>query len=68
LLDSIGHFLQVNRLEIYTEIPPTVAMSETIIMILVELLSALAFTTKEIKKGKLSEFVIGEGIYYLTKE
>jgi hypothetical protein len=66
LLESIGHFL--NRLEIYAEIPPTEAMNEMIVKILVELLSTLALTTKEIQRGKLSESVVGEGNYYLTYE
>jgi hypothetical protein len=65
LLESIGHFL--NRLEIYTEIPPTEAMNEMIVKILMELLSTLALTTKETKQGKLSEsMIIGEGIYQVT--
>jgi hypothetical protein len=59
LLKSIGHFL--NRLEIYTEIPPTEAMNEMIVKILVELLSTLALTTKEVQQGKLSESIVGEG-------
>ena len=66
LLESIGQFL--NRLEIYTEIPPTEAMNEVIVKILVELLSTLALTTKETKQGKLSESVFGERIYYATHE
>jgi hypothetical protein len=66
LLESIGHFL--NRLEIYTEIPPTEAMNEMIVKILVELLSTLALTTKEIQQGKLSESTVSEGIYYRTYE
>jgi hypothetical protein len=66
LLEFIGHFLYL--LEIYTEIPPTEAWNEMIIKILVELLSTLALTTKETKQGKLSECIIGEGIYYLTYE
>jgi hypothetical protein len=66
LLESIGHFL--HRLEIYTEIPPTEAMNEMVVKILVELLSTLALTTKETKQGKLSESIVGEGIYYLTYE
>jgi hypothetical protein len=66
LLESIGHFL--NRLEVYTEIPPTEAMNEMIVKILVELLSILALTTKEIQRGKLSKSIVGEGIYYLTYE
>ena len=64
MLESIGHFL--NRLEIYAEIPPTEAMNEMIVKILIELLSTLALTTKETKQGKLSKSIVGEGIYYLT--
>ena len=60
LLESIGHFL--NRLEIYAEIPPTEAINEMIVKILVELLSTLALTTKETKRGKLGEPIVGEGI------
>ncbi len=66
LLESIGHFL--SRLEIYTEIPPTDAMNDMIVKILVELLSTLALATKEIKRGRFSESVVGEGMYYLIRE
>ena len=66
MLESIGHFL--NRLEIYTRIPPTEAMNEMIVKILVELLSTLALTTNETKQGKLSESIVGEGVYKLTYE
>jgi hypothetical protein len=62
----MGHFL--NHLKIYTEIPPTQAMNVMIVEILVELLSTLALMTKEIKKGKLSESIVGKGIYCLTYE
>ena len=64
MLESIAHFL--NRLKIYTEIPPTEAMNEIIVKILVELLSTIASTTKETKQGKLSESIACEGIYYVT--
>jgi hypothetical protein len=43
-------------------------MNEMIVKILVELLSTLALTTKEIQQGKLSESIVGEGIYHLTYE
>ena len=66
MLESTGHFLK--RLDIYTEIPPTEAMDEMIVKILVELLSTLASATKETKQGKLSESIVGEEIYYLTYE
>ena len=38
-------------------------MNEMIVKILVELLSTLALTTKETKQGKLSESIIGGGVY-----
>jgi hypothetical protein len=53
LLESIGHFL--NRLDIYTKVPPSVGMSEMIVKILVEILSILALATKQIRQGKSSE-------------
>jgi hypothetical protein len=57
LLESIEHFL--SRLDIYTKIPPTAAITEVVVKILVELLSTLALTTKQIKQGKLGEPVFG---------
>ncbi len=51
LFESIEQFL--NRLEIYTKVPHTVAMTEIIVKILVELLSILALTTKQIKQGRM---------------
>jgi hypothetical protein len=53
LFESIGNFVQ--RLEIYTEIPLTTAMTNMVTKIIVELLSTLALATKEIKRGRLSE-------------
>jgi len=58
LLESIEHFFL--RLDIYTNIPPTVRMTEMIVKILVELLSTLAVVTKQIRQGKSSESVLGE--------
>jgi replicative DNA helicase len=57
LLEMIEHFL--NRLDICTKIPPTVAMTEIIVKILVELLSTLALATRQIKQGKPSESIFG---------
>jgi hypothetical protein len=58
LLESIETFLR--RLDIYANIPPTPAMCEILVKILVELLSILALATKEIKQGRLSEsFLVG---------
>ena len=58
LLESIEHFL--NRLDIYTKVPPTPAMTEIIVKIMVELLSTLALATKQIKQGRPSEFVYAD--------
>jgi hypothetical protein len=65
LLESIDHFL--NRLDIYTKIPPTIAMTEVVVKILVELLAILALATKHIKQGKPSESVFGDVSYNLTR-
>ena len=54
LLESIESFL--NRLDIYTKVPPTPAMTEIIVKILVELLSTLALATKQIRQGRPSKF------------
>jgi hypothetical protein len=43
------------RLEIYTEVPPTTEMMDTIIRIMVEVLSILGIATKEIRQGRISE-------------
>ena len=64
LLESVEHFL--NRLDIYTRIPPTVPMTEMVVKILVELLSTLALATKQMKEGRSSESIFHEALYYLT--
>ncbi|KAH9986995.1 hypothetical protein BJV74DRAFT_508193 [Russula compacta] len=53
LLESISNFLR--RLDIYTKIPPTMAMTELIVKILVQLISTLAVATKQIKQGRLKK-------------
>ena len=60
LLESIEHFLK--RLDIYTKVPPTPAMTEIVVKILVELLSTLALTTKQIRQGRPSEFAFADAI------
>ena len=65
LLEAIEHFLK--RLDIYTKIPPTVAMNEMVVKILVELLSTLALAAKQVKQGKSSEFVFGDALYHLAQ-
>jgi hypothetical protein len=55
LLESIESFL--NRLDIYTKVPSTPAMSGIIVKIMVELLSTLALATNQIRQGQPSELV-----------
>jgi hypothetical protein len=43
------------RLEIYTEVPPTTEMTDTIVQIMVEVISVLGIATKDIKQGRMSE-------------
>ena len=58
LLESIEHFLK--RLDIYTKIPPTPAMDEILIKIMVELVSTLALATAELKQGRPSESFLAD--------
>jgi hypothetical protein len=53
LFDRIGNFLL--RLEIYTGVRPTAAMTDIIVQIMVEVLTILAVATKEVERGRLSE-------------
>ena len=55
LFNRIERFF--GRLEIYTGITPTTAMRAIIIDIMVEILSILAIATKEVKRGRFSEFI-----------
>ena len=56
LLESMEHLLE--RLDIYTRIPPTPLMDEIVVKIIVELISTLALATKELEEGQPSEFVL----------
>ena len=62
LLQSIEHFLK--RLDVYTKIPPTPAMDEMVVKIMVELLSTLALATKEVKQGRPSESLLADVLRY----
>jgi hypothetical protein len=53
LFSGIERFFQ--RLEIYTGITPTTAMTNITVDIMVEILTILAIATKEVKCGRLSE-------------
>jgi hypothetical protein len=46
------------RLEIYTEVPPTVEMMDIIIQIMVEVLSILGIVTREIKQSRMSTYLL----------
>jgi hypothetical protein len=46
------------RLESYTKVPPTAAMTDIIVKIMIEVLSILAIATKEIKRGRSSNTLI----------
>ena len=56
LLELIEHFL--SRIDIYIRIPPTPAMDEMVVKIIVELFSTLALATRELKQGRSSESVL----------
>ena len=44
-----------NRLESYTSVPPTAAMTDVIVKIMIEILSILGIATKEIRQGRSSK-------------
>ena len=46
------------RLEIYTELPSTMEMMDTMIQIMTEILSVLGVATKEIKQGRTSKYLL----------
>jgi hypothetical protein len=46
------------RLEIYTELPLTMEMMDTMIQIMTEILSVLGIATKDIKQGRTSKCLL----------
>jgi hypothetical protein len=56
------------RLEIYTEVPPTIEMTATIIQIMVEVLSILGIATKEVKRGRISKYFLYRYSIVLLKD
>ena len=52
IFECIENFLK--RLEIYTKVPPTPAITDIVVKILIELLSVLALATKSISRGRFS--------------
>jgi hypothetical protein len=57
LFERIESFFK--RLESYTEVPPTNAMTDIIVKIMVEVLNIFAIATKEIKQSRASEKELG---------
>jgi hypothetical protein len=53
IFEQIESFFR--RLEIYTEVPPTPLMKDTMVRIMVEVLDMLGIATKEIKQSRTSE-------------
>ena len=56
LFERIENFFK--RLESYTEVPPTEAMSDINVKILVEVLNLFAIATKEMKQGRASAYYL----------
>ncbi|KAF8270957.1 hypothetical protein EI94DRAFT_1698457 [Lactarius quietus] len=56
LFECIKHFFQ--RLEPYTNVPPTVAMTDMMMHIMVEVLGILGTATKQMQQGKASEVIL----------
>ena len=52
LFERIEYFFK--RLESYTEVPPTDAMTDIVVKIMVEVLNIFAIATKEMKQGRAS--------------
>jgi hypothetical protein len=55
LFNQIGYFFR--RLEIYTGILPTIAMTDIIVEIIVRVITILGIATKEMQGGRLSEWI-----------
>jgi len=53
LFESFESFLR--RLDIYTKIPSTTAITEVIVKILAELLSTISLAIEQVKRGRLSK-------------
>ena len=56
LFESFDNFL--SRLSIYAEIPPTPAVTDILVKIIIELIATLALATKQVKQGRFSEFFL----------
>jgi hypothetical protein len=61
IFERIEHFFK--RLEAYTEVRPSAAMTDIIVKIMVEVLNILGIATKEIKHGRTSELSVPLDLY-----
>ena len=57
IFNRIEYFF--TRLETYTRVPLTPAMTNIIVDIMLEVISLLGFATKEIKQCRISELILG---------
>ena len=56
LMDIFGRIESFfRRLEVYTDVPQTTEMMDTVVLIMVEVISILGVGTKEIKQGRMGE-------------
>jgi len=55
LFESFESFLR--RLEIYTKIPTTTAITEVIVKIVAELLSTISLAIQQVKQGRFSKYL-----------
>ena len=55
LFERIENFFK--RLESYTSVPPTDAMTDIIVKIMIEVLNIFAIATKEMRQGRASAFL-----------
>ena len=60
VFERIENFFR--RLEIYTAVPPTLAMTDMMVMIMVEVLDILGIATKEMKESRASKVTIPLGL------
>ena len=61
IFERLENFLK--RLEMYTDVRPSAAMTDIIVKIMVEVLYILGIATKEIKQGRTSELSIFLDLY-----
>jgi hypothetical protein len=56
IFERIENFFR--RLDVYTTVPPTPAMTDMMLKIIVEVLDILGTATKEMKQSRASKFIL----------